>query len=1093
MAAIESATATAYWDGELAGAEGFFTTAFQLKQGGKPAFLMAIFPEGALTDGSWGNVVAAYRDQKYAWYMYAVEQEPGQWEVGTDGVGPEGVYHQRMVEAGELVPVGNDYHQLRLPNGTTEYDLLREGARRLSMALDGQTPAITFRRATGAKPGKQAAWSPDRVELRFSRSGNTATQGSTYTLPEERFGGLRRKMQDYFIRALEVQNAVAQQGGTVDEQTDFYRAEELSSGRRAALVQDFGNNVVQPLMERAAQLGIDLSELSLYAYAKHAQERNEYIATINDRLPDGGSGMTTADANAIMDKVRQEGREQAFEELHQGLMDITASTRALQLSEGLITQDEFDAMQAQYQNYIPLRGFEQVDENDQPTGRSPGKGFNIRGQENLRALGRSSRAGELIENAIHDYIRTVDRGERNQVGKVFLNFVLQNPDASLWEVDAERTRAAMDRQTGKVKGVTSIDKGEDTIAVKVAGREVYVRIHDPLLLRAMRKSHTDDRGDNERLVVRALGLYTALLRNTLTRYNPEFALTNALRDYGFGMAAMVDELGEKGAAKFTKHYAGAMAAAHRNERNTADPQNREWDKYFTEFRLAGGMTAGFYVKNTEEIGKDIRTMMLKAGAEPKNKTEALLASSPARAVAAAGRVLEYAGSVSENAARVAAYRTAREMGKSLSEAASIAKNLTTNFDRKGELGQVINAAYVFYNAAVQGSHRLLKMASNPKVAGYMAGFGVAGVMMALAAADWGGDDPDDGMAYWDKIPAYEKERNLIIMLPPGAQMAGEERVGTQGRYIKIPLQYGLNLPVAYGYAIADVIRNQRDKSRGMSPAKAGVTMASYLAGAFNPFSGSVDLSSGSSMAQAALPSLGDAVVQFATGTNGFGRDVAPFKSPFDTKPDSENYNLRQADSVSLGIARMLNRATGGSAAEAGGIDISAGTVENLIRNVSGGTGAFLYDVGNLAWKSVDRATGGDPDIFVREMPLYRRVYGELGGDVDQGIFYESRKKTQEAAGIVKRSGELDMEPGNEHQTLAHMDKFANKATRDLAKLRREMIRVKQDDELTAQEKTRELRELRAERDQITAGFNQAFTEVMREFFAEQKSTDKINQ
>ena len=106
----------------------------------------------------------------------------------------------------------------------------------------------------------------------------------------------------------------------------------------------------------------------------------------------------------------------------------------------------------------------------------------------------------------------------------------------------------MDHQTGKVKGVTSIDKGEDTIAVKVAGREVYVRIHDPVLLRAMRKSHTDDRGDNERLVVRALGLYTALLRNTLTRYNPEFALTNALRDYGFGMAAMVDELGEKGAA-----------------------------------------------------------------------------------------------------------------------------------------------------------------------------------------------------------------------------------------------------------------------------------------------------------------------------------------------------------------------------------------------------------------------------------------------------------------------------------------------------------------------------------------------------------------
>ena len=63
-------------------------------------------------------------------------------------------------------------------------------------------------------------------DIRFSYA-TAAAQGNTYTLPEERFGGLRRKMQDYFIRALEVQNAVAQQGGTVDEQTDFYRAEEL--------------------------------------------------------------------------------------------------------------------------------------------------------------------------------------------------------------------------------------------------------------------------------------------------------------------------------------------------------------------------------------------------------------------------------------------------------------------------------------------------------------------------------------------------------------------------------------------------------------------------------------------------------------------------------------------------------------------------------------------------------------------------------------------------------------------------------------------------------------------------------------------------
>ncbi|MBS0506593.1 MAG: hypothetical protein JSR53_04325, partial [Proteobacteria bacterium] len=212
---------------------------------------------------------------------------------------------------------------------------------------------------------------------------DTATQGDTYALPEERLGGLRRKMQDYFIRALQTQEAVASQGGTVNEQTDFYRAEELSSGRRAALVQDFANNTVEPLMKRAAKLGVGLEELALYAYAKHAQERNEHIATINDRFADGGSGMKTADANAVLDKVHQEGRAQAFEELHQGLMGITAKTRALLLSEGLITADEFNAMQGQYQNYIPLRGFERVDERGEPSGRGAGKGFNIRGKETM--------------------------------------------------------------------------------------------------------------------------------------------------------------------------------------------------------------------------------------------------------------------------------------------------------------------------------------------------------------------------------------------------------------------------------------------------------------------------------------------------------------------------------------------------------------------------------------------------------------------------------------------------------------------------------------------------------------------------------------
>ena len=908
-----------------------------------------------------------------------------------------------------------------------------------------------------------------------------------FELPEEtRQQRLRRKLQDYFLRALVVQDAVARQGGKVSEGNDFYLAEELSHGRRAARVNDFARNTVQPLVQKAARLRVDLDELALYAYAKHAPERNARIAEINPDMPDGGSGMSNDEAAAILQKAQSEGKQQALDELHADLMAIAQQTRSLMQDEGLITQKEYDTLEGMYENYIPLRGFEQTDEegNEAPASarRGSGKGFNVRGKETMRALGRSSRAGLLIENLLSDYQRAVDRAERNHVAKVFLQFVRQNPDRKLWQINAKATKQAYNRQTGRVERHTAIDKGEDTIAVKVGGREVYVKVKDELLARALRLAHKDETGESERLLMRTVGLYSSLLRNTLTRYNPEFALTNAARDFTFGAAAVLDALGEKGAAKYLKHYAGALKAAHRDFKNTQDPAHNEWDQWFRRYQMAGGSTAGFYVKSAEQISKDLRDIALTAGvAAPRTKMEKLKMSQAGAAARKLGNILEWAGSVSEHAARVAAFRAAVEMGQSQAKAASIAKNLTTNFDRKGEMGQLVNTFYVFFNAAVQGSHRTLKMMANPKIRHYMAGMTASAVTLAFVAASWGGDDPDDGIAYWDKIPAHVKERNLIIPLPASVQLDGEQQtVGTNGNYIAIPLQYGLNLPVAFGYAVADAMRNMADPSRGRSLAQAAAHMAGAVAGAFNPLGGSVDLGNGSSVAQALLPSVGDAIVQFATGTDAFGKDVAPYKRPGDIAPDSENYNVRQTGSASLAIARALNRATGGNEAESGLIDVSAGSVENLINNLAGGSGKFLYDALNFAWKGMDWATGNDPELYLRDVPIARRLGGALNGEIDQGIYNANQRKVQEAAGVVKRSVEADIDPSEDNITLARMDKHATKIGKKLADLRRKMKRVLEDEDMTRGDKTILLRQIRMQRDALTAQFNADFTAVMRE-------------
>lgn len=923
--------------------------------------------------------------------------------------------------------------------------------------------------------GNAGTFDPANPDIRYSRA------NGGFDLPEEtRTQKARRKMQDYFLRSRTVQEAIASQGGAVTEQTDFYRAEELSHGRIASLLQDFADKQVQPLMEKAVKFGIELDELSLYAYAMHAKERNAYIASIDKKLQDGGSGMTNAEADSILQLVDLSGDKAKFEELHTDLMTITRGNRMAMLADGLITQDEFNALEGVYEYYVPLRGFELMDENDKPTGRSPGKGFNIRGAETLRAKGRVSRAGQIIENIISDHQRTIVRGERNHVAKVFLNFALTNPDPDLWEIDATTTRKSIDRKTGRIARNTAIEKGEDTIAVKVKGHEIYIKIKDDLLLRALRKSYTDETGELTSDLMKSVGLYASLLRNTLTRYNPEFAVVNAMRDLGFGAVAALDELGEKGMAKFLAHYAGAMAVSARNESKKLDSK-RDWDKWFLEYKAAGGTTSGFYAKGLDEISSDIRDMMIEAGAAPKDWSEKVRFNKATRAAKGALRVLEWAGSVSENAARVSAYRTAREMGKTPSQAASIAKNLTTNFDRKGEYGQLLNALYLFYNAAIQGTQRTLKMFKNPKVMGYMAGVAGASIGLAMASATIGGDDPDDGMAYWDKIPAYVKERNIIIMLPPGAQVEGAEEVGTKGRYLTIPVQYGLNIFHVFGYQIADVIRHQSDPLRGVSLAKGAINLASAMAGSFNPFGGAVDVTNTSSMVQAILPTVFDFPYQLASGTNAFGRDVAPFKSPFDSKPDSQNSNVRQTGSPAERVAQWMNDVTGGSEYESGAVDISAGTVENFVRNLTGGTGIFVYDVLALGGKWVEHIDGGDPDLFIRDMPVVRRVTGETAGDVDQGLFYERRKAIQEARAIEKGAEEAGGEiEDKEKLALAGMSREASKYTKYLSEVRKEMKEVQRDDGLTKQERRLRLRELRAERDRLTAEFNASFMETMRE-------------
>ena len=869
-------------------------------------------------------------------------------------------------------------------------------------------------------------------------------------------------MQDYFVRVRNVQEAVAAQGGTVGEAQNVYLAEELSYGRMNEQLQDFKDNMVIPLIKDVKAAGLELSDLALYSYARHAPERNLAIAAKNKTFGKGeGSGMSTIESDNIIKAFRAEGKEDALKELHEKLLAITQATRLVMLDEGLISQDEFDAWQGQYSDYVPLRGF--AEDEDLLTGQpvstprvSGGRGFNIRGKESVRALGRETRAGHIIENIISDYERAIARAERNSVAKVFLDLVTTNPDPGLWEIDAERTKASFDRASGMVQYNTLIDKGEDTISVKVAGKEVYIKIKDPMLLRAMRNASKDETGALDRVLASSIGLYTTLLRNTLTRYNPAFGFINAVRDVGFGAVSALSDLGPKGAALYLKNYANPIQSG----------------PLFEEFRAAGSTTGGWHLRDQQEMQKELqRLVKWQGGSDLKAMSYA----------AAKGTLdaLEFIGQYSETQARFAAYKAARELGRSPAEAASIAKNLTTNFNRKGEWGSTMNTLFLFYNAGVQGSAKTLKNLKSPYVMAAMAGLGGMSAGLAFMAAAVGGDD-DDGEAYWDKIPQFEKERNLIIMLPPGEgmQLKGLNTVGKNGRYLKLPIQYGLNVFSTFGYQVADLARYAGDRTRGVSPSKAAINMTSVVFGSFNPFGGGLDPSEPVEVAMAVSPSVVDLGIQALMGVNSFGRPVAPRKYN-DELPDSENFGPGMAGTWEQRLARWLSTSTGGDRAVGGAIDVSPGSIRNIVKNLTGGTGDFLssvfVNIPSKMW-SPDGAIGP------RDVPVLKAFYGEVDAVTDSSLFYERKaevmKAAKQAADREKMGIEVTYDP--ESKGLQSLGNAAKYYTREMTRLRKEEMLVAEDPGLTDTQKTAERKVLQKERAELASEFNAEFYQMRKD-------------
>ena len=776
----------------------------------------------------------------------------------------------------------------------------------------------------------------------------------------------RRSVQDKFLPVFRVQQGVEAAGGRVSEEANVYRAETLYYGKAQEAKRRFDKFIVEPLLEKMHKAGIERGELDLYLYAKHAPERNRVIAERNPDFKGPGSGMTDAEAAEIVDRIESGDNAKAFAELLEEVRKLREWNLNWMVENDLVSQAQADAWRKMYDHYVPLRT---ADVGDAPMPRRP-QGFSVQGPESKKAKGRSSLADSPLLFLIHQGDAAIVRAERNRVGLAMMQLILDNPDQTLWDVykPTVTTSGPVDLfggyETSQVPttGISRIKNDPKTVTVKYKGEERYLFLHNEDLARALKNIGTA----NLPKALKLLQYYMRFKSAMVTSFNPEFVLTNFVRDIQTAAVNISADDSAKAARRVVKNTGKAVRGAWRATRETRKAGDEtgggKWAQLYREFVEDGGKTGWTGAYSFDERAREIAQLARKV----KNGQNQVI-----RAASGLINLIGDANTAVENGVRLAYYAELREQGVDRGKAAEAAKNLTVNFNRKGEHGTMLNTLYLFFNASVQGNVRMLQALNTRTGRKIMAGVTAAAFGLAYLNA-FLSDEDDDGELFYDKLSDWEKSHNLILMLP-----------GSGGRYIKLPLPYGYNVFHSVGTNLANASRGEQTSGQAIS------SMAESALNSFNPIGGSdIRLAT-------MVPEVGKPFAELETNQNFLGREINPMRFPGDTTPDSHLF-FGSDRGLSGAVAQEINRLTGGDEVRPGLIDLHPGTIEHLWDAHVGGAGRFVRQLIELPGAAMS-----DGDFTLRQTPVVRRFAGEPFDGRHRSQFWRNTEQMRELRSFEK--------------------------------------------------------------------------------------------
>jgi len=799
------------------------------------------------------------------------------------------------------------------------------------------------------------------------------------------------RLQQKFIGVLRLQEQVENAiGKAVALGQDFRNAARLVNGK----IEDKFDKLTQeyekiPVLMK--QLGVTEEQLQKYLYASHAKERNKFVREERDPMNSAGSGMTDLAVDRALQELEDSGKMPEIKKVAKLVYDLTKKNRKMLVDYELESQETIDGYEKVFENYVPLRGFENTGEEYFTSipafERRISKGKKKTEKKKIR--GRTTIADNIVYQVIADSYNIIVRGEKNRVNQRLYKLAEEYRDVDVWETLTPK------QVTGKKP------TKQEAIPVFFEGKEHFVKMRDQEINRIINESSYQTASN----LVRVAASMNRLASMMFTSFSPDFFMTNFVRDLEAAVFNVMAEqqieggllVGKKILKQVTGQTLKALSSILAVEIK-GKSKNKEIAQYYKEFKEDGAQTAwidALYPDKIQQRFNEIAEISDPATASLMSKKQIGTALNNVKDF-----VLDV-NSAFENAVRLAVYMESRKAGVSREKAAELGKTITIDFNASGTWSQSLNAAYIFFNAAVQGANRLAKTFALPKTVvdpvtgekrksmtkAQKLAFGTIafGYLITELNIAFSAEDDDELEKYMD-IPDYEKRRNLIFYVPE-AWRQFLPSLTNEDPYLKIPSGYGYNIFYNFGVAMSELGHGQR------SAASAGNFAFTTLIDGVLPIQiQSSDQSTLTSFVKTFAPSATKPVIEVLTNEAYNNSPIYREGYPTDQAgPRSyKGFERTYVERTMSDITKLLNDATGGSEYVAGAVDWNPDATIYLFNYYGGGPFKFIEGTAEVIDKSYKNAMGDAQKISPNDIPVLRRFIGTTSPYGDYATYYERK-------------------------------------------------------------------------------------------------------